>query len=95
MRKQMGEHNHAIASNTDAVFSTFIGCTVKGVVHFYDGRAQTVLVFECGWGLVFCDTGAYYTIRPEDVQGHIRHTKQRLEATTKELSGILSLAGEE
>lgn len=88
------KHNHGTTSNTDDVFSTFIGCKLKGVLHYYDGRSHTILVFECGWGLVFCSTGAYWTMNPEDVQQQLSHARKDLSDTKKELEGILNLAGE-
>ncbi len=87
-------HNHGTTSSTDEVFRTFIGCKVKGLLHFYNGWSHRVLVFECGWGLVFCSTGAYWAINPDDVQAHLRRSRQDLTNTQKELEGILALAGE-
>ncbi len=87
-------HNHGTTSNTNEVFSTFIGCRAKGVLHFYNGHNHRALVFDCGWGLVFCDTGAYWTMSPEEVQKELHHARKDLVNVKKELEGILALAGD-
>lgn len=88
------EHNHGTTSNTDEVFQTFIGETVKGILHGFDyGHSRVILVFECGWGLAFSSNGSYWTEPPEDLDGLKRKTKDKLERTQKELEGILKLSG--
>ena len=90
------EHNHKTTSNTDAVFHTFIGCIVKGVLHDTnsEGGHVIILVFDCGWGLAFNDNGAHWTKTPAEIGQIIRKLKEAFEHTQKELKHILSLAEE-
>ena len=96
----MGQHNHGVASNTTDCFRTFIGCTVKGLlkdalpVGFNDDSTHT-LIFEGGEGLTFSAKGTFWTESVDEVQRAIRLSRTRLEASKKELEGILSLAGEQ
>lgn len=86
-------HNHLEASNTEEVFSTFIGCQVRGVVH--DRRGDTViLVFHCGYGLAFKDNGSHWVETPPGIKGIIARSREELDATKKELEHILRLADE-
>ena len=91
------EHNHRTTSNTDEVFSTFIGCKDKGLVRNRSTTGGTVLilVFDCGWGLAVNDNGSHWTEEPEDVRIIIQRSKQSLAETKHELEQILTLAGEE
>lgn len=87
------KHNHGVTSNTTDCFSTFIGCSVKGVINH---RSEHTLVFECGWGLTFSgEHGSYWVDSPEEVQRKLWHARRSYEANTKELRGLLKLAGEE
>jgi len=90
------EHRHGTTSNTDGVFSTFIGCTVKGILHEGGGetRDATILVFECGWGLAFNYNSSHWTVSPDEVQKILNHSRERLEDARKELEHILALAGD-
>jgi len=89
-------HTHNTSSNTDEVYSTFIGCTVKGLLHTKDSGGDTgiVLVFQCNWGLGFCTNGNHWTVNPEEVQGFLRTSREYLECIKKELEHVLSLASE-
>lgn len=95
--KKPTEHKHSAASNTKEAWSTFIGCTVKGVLHGgLHGHAQdttTTLVFECGYGLTFCSTGAHWITQPDDVARAIRSKRDELNSRTRELQDVLALAG--
>jgi len=90
------EHNHATTSNTDEVFRTFIGCTVKGLLHDSagSGGSTVVLVFDCGWGLAFFWNGNHWTEPPDAVRRILRGSKRQLTATKQELEHLLELAGE-
>ena len=91
----MTEHNHIKTSNTDEVFTTFIGCSVKGLMReaTFDGHHADILVFDCGWGLAFNSIGSYWTVRPEELQQHIRRRQDELEDNQRELEHILKLSG--
>lgn len=83
------EHNHTTTSNTDEVFSTFIGESLKGILHDRSsGHDYTILVFECGWGLVLSFNGSYWTENSDYVEKTKRRVKEKLEVTQKELEGI-------
>jgi len=92
----MKEHNHGATSNTDEVYRTFIGCTVKGLVRqiTYNGEHADILIFSCGWGLAFNSNGSHWIIRPDEMRRHISCALEELEASNRELEHILSLAGE-
>ena len=89
-------HDHSTTSNTNEVFRTFIGCTVKGLVgqRTSDGHYADVLVFECGWGLAINYNGANWTLNPGEVSRLIREAKSNLKDNQRELEHILRLAGE-
>ena len=87
------EHTHNAVANTDEVFSTFIGCRVKGMLHAEVGEI-IILVFSCGWGLAFNSNGAHWTENPEDVQKIILHSRKALYNARQELERLLELAGE-
>lgn len=83
----MKEHNHATTSNTDEVFRTFINEKIKGMLHhicFTDEYNHVILVFECGWGLVFSDNGSHWTIPPDEVEILKRATKEKIDYLLKE-----------
>jgi hypothetical protein len=88
-------HEHCATSNNDAVFSSFVGCRAKGFLKDYrDGHENRYLVFDCGWALVFCGTGAYWSSPPDEVSRLIGRARAKLEQTQRDLSGVLALAGE-
>ena len=87
-------HNHATTSNTEQVFRTFVGDTVKGVFRYYEEQEFHVLIFECGWGLVFCSAGSYWTATPEEVERQLRNVRQELIEQTDALKNVLAIAGE-
>ena len=91
----MEKHNHGTTSNTDEVFRTFIGCKVKGLVReiTFDGHHANILIFDCGWGLAFNSNGSHWTVKPPDLQGHIRQSQKALEDNRREIEHILKLAG--
>ena len=91
----MKEHNHSITSNTNEVFRTFIGCRVKGLVREItsEGRHAVILVFDCGWGLAFNSNGSHWTVKPADLQRHLRQSQKDLEDNQRELEHILKLSG--
>jgi hypothetical protein len=87
----MKKHEHGVTSNTDDVFRSFIGCTVRGLII---NREERVLVFQCGWGLTFNVVhGSYWVESPEDVERKLSRAKDGLRNTQKELQDILKLAG--
>ncbi len=91
----MKSHTHSATSNTPEVFRSCIGCRVKGVYHENSGGNDVhVLVFECGEGLAFCSTGAYWSVRKEDIHRSLLAAKEKLQTATRELAGVLSLAVE-
>lgn len=92
----MKQHKHGTTSNTDEVYRTFIGCRVKGLVReiTFSGHHADILVFECGWGLAFNSNGSHWTINPEEIQKHIRHSMEKLDNTKRETEHLLELAGE-
>lgn len=92
----MATHNHNTTSNTDEVFRTFIGCRVKGLVReiAFEGHHADILVFDCGWGLVFNSNGSHWTITSEEVQRHIGRSQKELEDKKRELEDMLQLSGE-
>jgi hypothetical protein len=88
------------ASNTHECFSEFVGQEVVGVlfgavpVGRKDiARGTKTLVFEDGRGLTISSSGSYWIDSAEDVQRAIRATKKALEATQRDLAGVLDLAG--
>ena len=89
------KHNHSTTSNTDEVFRTLIGCTLKGLVKDItsQGGHVNILVFECGWGLAFNSNGTHWTLPPAEVNTLIQRAKEDLIANQKELEHILDLAG--
>lgn len=59
----MKTHKHHPVANTPEVFSSFVGCCVKGVVR---QDSETTLVFDCGWGLTFNhEHGSFWAETPE------------------------------
>jgi len=90
------KHNHGTTSNTDEVFRTFIGCEIKGLVReiTFEGQHANILVFQCGWGLALNSNGSHWTVSPEEIQAHLNKAKDKLEDTQRELSSVLTLAGE-
>ena len=89
------EHNHLVTANTDEVFRTFIGEKVKGILHdFAFENQQTILVFECGWGLAFNSNGSHWTENPEKIERLKRNTKEQIDNLLKESRDIPTLAGE-
>ena len=89
------EHSHGVTSNTDEVYSTFIGCRVLGITRA-TSRGEygtTVLIFDCGWGLAFHGNGSHWTEHPRNVDRLLSDARERLETTKRELEGVLGLAG--
>lgn len=88
----MSTCNHGVTANTDDVFSTFIGCELRGLIR---DRCEKILMFGCGWALVFnTEHGSYWTLGPEEASRKLYSAKEKLKATQKELSHILTLAGD-
>jgi hypothetical protein len=69
------KHKHSATANTDGVFKTFIGCKVTG---YLEHRGDDVLIFECGWGLVFHENGSCWTTEPEEVSDWINEIKEKI-----------------
>ena len=95
------KHKHEGCSNIHAAFSTFIGCTVKGVL--FDtlplGRRDLssgtkTLIFDCGWGLTIASNGSYWPESPSDIERAISYAKTRLQSNREEIESVLALAGE-
>lgn len=88
------EHKHGgTASNTMECWSTFIGCTVRGVVRNASPEGSKTFVFDCGWGLTVFHTGTFWVESPEDVRRMVDRVKDDLTARTNELAEISRLAG--
>ena len=86
------EHNHdGVTSNTKTVFTTFIGCTVRGFLR--EDKAD-ILVFECGYGLAINYNGAHWTVSKENVKMLIKKARNEHIKVKKELSEICKLAGD-
>ena len=98
----MTAHLHgSVGSNNRKVFTTFVGCTVRGVllsalpIGRKDLNAGTkTLVFECGWGLTIGSNGSHWTEQPEEIRRAIQIVSKELAGTQAALEGILELAGE-
>lgn len=89
------KHDHSTTSNTDEVFRTFIGCTVKGLVRerTSNGEHANILVFDCGWGLAFNSNGAHWAEDPDKVNSLLGRTKKELQDRQRELKYLLKLEG--
>ena len=83
--------NHAATSNTDQVFYTFAGCTVKGMLNSGSNR---ILVFECGWGLAISSVGSHWTETPDTTKQVVGSLIKSLAGNIESLNRILELAGE-
>lgn len=87
-------------ANTRECFSEFVGQKVVGVLFDAlplsraDLRAGTkTLIFEDGRGLHIHSNGSFGIVTKEDVDSAIRATQRRIEATQRDLAGVLDLAG--
>ena len=96
------KHQHESCANIHEAFSTFIGCTVKGVLFnaLPSGRADLsqgtkTLVFDCGWGLTISSNGSYWPELPDEVRRAIQRKRQELATSQSQLKGVLKLAGEQ
>lgn len=88
------KHEHGQTSNTQKCFSTFIGCTVKGMYRGHSSEwSHTVFVFDCGWGLAFNSNGSHWTVSPSEVERELSYATESLRENQAELKGILKLAG--
>lgn len=88
------DHVHNVPSNTIGCWSTFIGCTVKGVLRDVHSAGSYTLVFGCGWGLTVSRAGTFWVEGQDEVQRHVSRVKTDLEGRTKELQEVVNLAGE-
>jgi hypothetical protein len=90
------------ASNTHDAFSDFIGQKVVGVLfnalpaNRRDIASGTkTLVFDDGRGLTFAGNGSFWIDSVEEVRRATDVRRRELEATQRELAGVLELAGGE
>ncbi len=92
------EHNHSAASNTEQVWQTFVGCTLKGHIRDEETRNNVtdILVFHCGWGLAIyqkADSLACWVEQPREIGVIIKRWRNALAIAEAETKMLLELAG--